>query len=128
MLTTIDRISRTNPFFTKNFSMFDVDSLPEMYETMIDRPALIFDSISNVTYTITKNLTKTCSFFVQRLNYTYEECEEIFNHTVINIDQVRRERIEIETMICMCIYFQQRKKRDLKVGESLAVIMTRKAF
>jgi hypothetical protein len=94
MLITIDRISRTNPFFTQNFSMFDVDSLPDMYETMIDRPAFIYDSLSNVTYRLTKNLTKICSFFVQRLNYTYQQCEEIFNHTVVNADQVRIERIE----------------------------------
>ena len=89
MLITIDRISRTNPFFTKNFSMFDIDSLPEMYETMIDRPAFIYDSISNMTYTITKNISRICFFLVHQLNYTNEQCQEIFNQTTINIDQVR---------------------------------------
>ncbi|CAF1349808.1 unnamed protein product [Adineta steineri] len=88
MLTTIDRISRTNPFFTQNFSMFDVDSLPDMYETMIDRPAFIYDSVANLTYAFTKNLTTICSFFVNQLNYTYQQCELIFNNTNINITQV----------------------------------------
>ena len=89
MLITIDRISRTNPFFTQNFSMFDVDSLPNMYETMIDRPAFIYDSISNLTYTLTKNLTGFCSFFIHELNFTIEQCQETFNNTVIDINQVR---------------------------------------
>jgi hypothetical protein len=88
MLITIDRISRTNPFFTQNFSMFDVDSLPDMYETMIDRPAFIYDSLANLTYVLTKNITKFCKFFVKKLNYTYEQCEVIFNNTMINISQV----------------------------------------
>ncbi len=94
MLITIDRISRTNPFFTQNFSMFDIDSLPDMYETMIDRPALIYDSLSNVTYTLTKNLTEICSFLVNRLNYTYDQCEQIFNNTFIDANQVRMRGIK----------------------------------
>ncbi len=110
MLITIDRISRTNPFFTQNFSMFDIDSLPDIYETMIDRPALIYDSLSNITYTLSKNLTKICSFFVHRLNYTYEQCEQIFNNTVINADQVRMIRIKVETMICIYIFSKEKKE------------------
>jgi hypothetical protein len=90
MLITIDRISRTNPFFTQNFSMFDVDSLPNMYETMIDRPAMVYDSISNVTYILTKNLTAFCGFFVNQFNYTLEQCQETFNNTAIDIHQVRK--------------------------------------
>jgi hypothetical protein len=120
MLITIDRISRTNPFFTQNFSMFDVDSLPDMYETMIDRPAYVYDSLANLTYTLTKNVTKFCSFFVNQLNYTYEQCEHIFNNTIIDINQVRMKREKDNLYIY--IYFQQRKKRDLKVGEEFAVI------
>ena len=45
--------------------------------------------ISNLTYTLTKNLTRFCSFFIHELNYTIEQCEEIFNNTVIDINQVR---------------------------------------
>jgi regulatory protein YycH of two-component signal transduction system YycFG len=89
ILITIDRISRKNPFFTQNFSMSDVDSLPDMYETMIDRPAFIYDSLSDLTYSFTKNIPTISLFFVNELNYTYEQCEEIFNHTIINTIQVR---------------------------------------
>jgi hypothetical protein len=105
--------------------MLDVDSLPDMYETMIDRPALIYDSLSNLTYSFTKNITTICSFFVNELNYTYEQCEEIFNHTIINTNQVRQNRMK-EKRSFVCIYFQQRKKRDFQVGEHFAVILTRK--
>ncbi|CAF3991769.1 unnamed protein product, partial [Rotaria sp. Silwood1] len=87
MLMTIDRISRTNPFFTQNFSMFDIDSLPDMYETLIDRPTFVYDSLSNLTYSFTKNLTIICSFFVIQLNYTNEECEHLLNHTAIAVNQ-----------------------------------------
>lgn len=90
MLVTIDRITRTNPFFTHNFSMFDIDSLPDIYETMIDRPAFIYDSFSNLTYSLTKNMTQFCSFFVRRLNYTSEQCAEMFNHTTVDSNQVCR--------------------------------------
>lgn len=93
MLTTIDRISRTNPFFTQNFSMLDIDSLPDMYETMIDRPAFIYDSFSNLSYSFTKNLTTICTFFVQQLNYTYEECELLFNNTSVDINHVRKKSV-----------------------------------
>ncbi|CAF3675437.1 unnamed protein product [Rotaria socialis] len=89
MLITIDRITRTNPFFTQNFSMFDIDSLPDMYETLIDRPAFVYDSLSNLTFSFTKNLTKICSFFIMELNYSKEECELIFNKTVINTNQIQ---------------------------------------
>ncbi|CAF4637163.1 unnamed protein product [Rotaria sp. Silwood1] len=88
MLMTIDRISRTNPFFTQNFSMFDIDSLPDMYETLIDRPTFVYDSLSNLTYSFTKNLTIICSFFVIQLNYTNEECEHLLNHTAIAVNQI----------------------------------------
>lgn len=130
MLTTIDRISRTNPFFTQNFSMFDIDSLPDMYETMIDRPAFIYDSISNLTYILSKNMTKFCSFFVNQLNYTYEQCQDILNNTAIDINQVRI-YIQICSLVVafffsIFIYFQQRKKRDLKVGEDNFAIITKK--
>lgn len=126
MLLTIDRISRTNPFFTQNFSMYDIDSLPDMYETMIDRPAFIYDSISNITLSMTKNLTKFCSFFINQLNYTNEQCQEIFNNTVIDINQVRINRRNLFLFyLYEYIYFQQRKKRDLKVGEDFAVIRMR---
>lgn len=90
MLITIDRITRTNPFFTQNFSLFAIDSLPDMYETLIDRPAFVYDSLSNLTFSLTKNITSLCIFFVTQLNYTREECESIFNNTYINSDQVRR--------------------------------------
>ncbi|CAF4380114.1 unnamed protein product [Rotaria sp. Silwood2] len=88
MLMTIDRISRTNPFFTQNFSMFDIDSLPDMYETLIDRPAFVYDSLSNLTFSFTKNLTTLCLFFVTQLNYTNEECEHLLNNSVINVHQI----------------------------------------
>ena len=75
--------------------MFDIDSLPDIYETMIDRPAFVYDSLFNVTSLFTRNLTKFCQFFVQRLNYTFEQCEDIFNHTAIDTNQVWRNRIEM---------------------------------
>ncbi len=113
MLVTIDRISRTNPFFTQNFSMFDIDSLPDMYETMIDRPAFVYDSIANITYSFTKNLTTFCLFFVNQLNYTSEECQLLFNNTVIDISQVRRKTQVFEKAKRHFIYtyiFSQEKK------------------
>lgn len=88
MLMTIDRISRTNPFFTQNFSILDIDSLPDMYETLIDRPAFVYSSLSNITYTFTKNLTIYCSFLITQLNYTNEECELLLNNTAMNVNQV----------------------------------------
>ncbi|CAF3803987.1 unnamed protein product [Rotaria sordida] len=88
MLMTIDRISRTNPFFTQNFSMFDIDSLPDMYETLIDRPAFVYDCLSNLTYSLTKNFTTFCSFLTTQLNYTNEECEYLLNNTVIDVKQI----------------------------------------
>ena len=68
--------------------MFDIDSLPDIYETMIDRPAFIYDSLSNITYSLTKNLTNFCSFFVHRLNYTSEQCKDMFNRTTMDSNQV----------------------------------------
>jgi hypothetical protein len=89
MLITIDRIAETNPFFRRNFSMIDIDSLPDMYETMIDRPAFIYDSLANLTYTLTKNLTTFCAFFHEQFNYTLDQCEQIIDHSVFDIRQVR---------------------------------------
>ena len=60
-----------------------------MYETMIDRPALVYDSLSNLTSSITKNFTLYCSFFVQQLNYTPEQCESLAANTIIDLSQVR---------------------------------------
>ena len=89
--------------------MFDIDSLPDMYETMIDRPALIYDSLSNLTHLLTKNLTMICSFFTNQLNYTYQQCETFFNNTVINLNQVRKKhKIENDNMN---IFSAKEKKR-----------------
>ena len=89
LLLTVDRISRTNPFFSQNLSMFDIDSLPEIYETMIDRPALIYESLSNVTSSlVSHNLTVFCSFFIEQWNWTREQCCQLSNHSIINLNQV----------------------------------------
>ena len=89
ILLTVDRISRTNPFFTQNLSMFDIDSLPEIYETMIDRPALIYDSLSNAASSfVSHNLTIFCSFFIEQWNWTREPCTDLSNHSIINLNQV----------------------------------------
>ncbi|UJR38397.1 hypothetical protein I4U23_031066 [Adineta vaga] len=88
LLTTIDRLSRTNPFFTQDFSMVDIDALPDIYETMIDRPALVFDSLQNLSSLFTKNLTRICSFFVTQLNFTEDECHLLFNSTTINLNNI----------------------------------------
>jgi len=105
--------------------MFDIDSLPDMYETMIDRPAFIYDSLENLTYSFTKNLTTFCLFFVNQLNYTSEECQLLFNNTVIDINQVRRKTPDFEKakrhILYIYIFFQSRKKRDLTVGGHVAV-------
>ena len=69
--------------------MIDIDSLPEMYETMIDRPAIVYDTLANFTSIISKNLTIYCSFFMTQLNYTREQCEEMLNNTHIQFSQVR---------------------------------------
>lgn len=68
--------------------MFDVDSLPDMYETMIDQPALIYDSFANFSTIIVKNLTSFCSFLANELNYTEQGCFELFNNTMIDLNQV----------------------------------------
>ena len=68
--------------------MFDVDSIPEMYETMIDRPAFIFDSLNNLTYSFTKNTTRICSFLVEQLNYTIEQCHNILSNSHLDGNHV----------------------------------------
>jgi hypothetical protein len=72
--------------------MFDIDSLADMYETMIDRGAFVYDSLSNLTYSLTKNFTSFCSFFINQLNYTYEQCEYLINNTIINMNQIRENK------------------------------------
>lgn len=69
--------------------MFDIDTLPDIYETMIDRPAILYDTLANFSSILRKNSSVYCSFFIHQLNYTEEECAEIFNHTEIQFSQVR---------------------------------------
>ncbi|CAF0992599.1 unnamed protein product, partial [Didymodactylos carnosus] len=82
ILITIDRITRTNPFFTKDFSVNDIDSLPDIYETMIDRPAFIYDTLSNLTSHIFQNLSIFYPFLTEQLNYSLTDAQSLISLTI----------------------------------------------
>ena len=75
--------------------MNDIDSLPDLYETLIDGPAFIYDSFSNLNHSLIKNQTLFCLFFIEQFNSTNEQCEHLLNYSIMNNRQVRRKILNI---------------------------------
>ena len=96
--------------------MFDIDSLPEMYETMIDRPAILYDTLANFSSIWTQNSSALCSFLVTQLNYTREQCDELFNNSQLQYSQVEQ-FFRLRFRSNGSISLQRRSRRELTVGE-----------
>jgi hypothetical protein len=70
-----------------------------MYETMIDRPALVYDTLASLASTIANNISLLCPFLVEQLNYTDEQCRALSNASLVLFNQVGRSSVDIDGLV-----------------------------